>query len=196
MDAPADLPPERAAAWTVLDAGGSYLEAAAAAGRATGTISKWVAGWRATHGADLFRRPRQLVAAEQTALARQQVEQTWADLRVREARNAGVTASQIRARLLELLPTVATVRVDRGPGGASEPVLVHGPDARQIKALADAAARLLEVAELLDNRPTRHSRRSVPSDQWVGAPGTGPTPAEKLATVLDLAAAIRNRAAS
>lgn len=196
MAAPDDLQPVRAPAWAVLEAGGSYADAAKAAGRAVGTVSKWVGEWRRKYGADLFREPRQIVAAEQTAVARQAAEQTWADLRAREARNAGVTASQIRGRLLELLPTVATVRVDRGPDGAAQPVVVYGPDARQVKALADAIGKLLETAELLDNRPTRHSRRSVPADQWAPALGAGPTPAEKLATVLDLAAAIRQRSAS
>lgn len=191
--------PAQEAGWAAAaaDPGKATLSRiAAAAGVSTGTAAKWLRLWRVELGDELFRTERAVAAAEDNAVARQAAEAAWADLRAREARNLGVTASQIRQRLLELLPVVASTRVDRGPDGAAAPVVVYGPDARQVKALADAIGKLLEVAELLDNRPTRHSRRSVPSDQWTPALGAGPTPAEKLATVLDLAAAIRQRSAS
>lgn len=173
-------------------AGASLKAIADHAGVSTGTASGWLRKWRAELGDDLFRTERAAAAAEQTAVARETAEATWLELREREARNLGVTASQIRARALELLPTVATVRVDRGSDGQSAPVVVHGPDARQVKALADATARLLETAELISGNPTRHTRRSVPSDQWQGA-GAGPelTDEQRRAGVIDLAERIR-----
>lgn len=195
MTPPPGLPPHRLAAWDILAAGGSYKAAAEAADRTVGTVSKWVRTWRNQHGTDLFRNERQVVAASQTAAAREAAEQTWLDLRTREARNLGVTASQIRARALELLPTVGTTRIDRGPDGQQTPVVVHGPDARQIKALADATARLLEVAELIEGNPTRHTMRSVPSDQYGmgGHPEPEISPEDRKARVIDLAARLRER---
>lgn len=208
VDPPEGLPPERAAAFEVLAAGGSLGAAAEAAAKAigrpkpysTGTVQKWVAGWRLELGGGLFRSERQVEAAQQTVVARQAAEQAWADLRTAEARNLGVTASQIRARLLALLPSVATQMVDRGTDGSSSPIVLHGPDARQVKALADAAARLVETAELLDGRPTRHSRRSVPSDQYDPRPlpgAGGPMPREQAeATVTSLTERLREKRAA
>ncbi|NND85349.1 MAG: hypothetical protein HKN46_09400 [Acidimicrobiia bacterium] len=198
MAVPDGLAERHAAAWVVLEQGGSYSEAAKAAGRALGTISKWVAAWRKEFGDDLFRSERQEAAAAQTELARQSREAEWSELRLREARNLGVVGARVRTRLLEILPTVGTTYVDRGPSGTEAPVVVHGLDARQIKHLADAAARLFETAELLDDRPTRHTRRSVPADQWMGAEGPGvPTdPDEMRSKVIDLVGRLKERSSA
>lgn len=161
--------------WDVATGGGSVVDMATAAAVSTGTASKWLRVWRSKLGDDLFRDERQRQRAEQTEAAREQAEQTWSDLRQREARNAGVTASAVRARLLEILPTVATSRVDRGPNGTSAPIVVAGPDARQIKALADTVAALLGSAELLDDRPTRHSR-STSAEAGPAGLGSGIVP--------------------
>lgn len=77
----------------------------------------------------------------------------WSELRIREAKNLGVTGSRLRGQILELLPEVGRRRVDRGPDGTGRPVVVNGPSGQEIKALAEAAARLLETAEKLDDRP-------------------------------------------
>lgn len=169
---------------------------AEAAGVAESTVAKWLKAWRAELGEDLFRGEVADARAEQTMAARQVAEQTWLDLRTAEARNCGVTASQIRGRLLQLLPVVATTRVDRGEDGKGQPILVHGPKASEVKALADAVATLLESAELLVGNPTRHTRRSVPSDQWQPPgipPGEKRTDDEKRATILDLTSKLRER---
>lgn len=194
MDAPPDLPENRTAAWHVLAAGGTYAEAAEAAGVVKGTVSKWLGQWRKQFGADLFVDEAQTARAEKTAVARAGAEQHWSELRQREARNLGVTASAVRSRLLELLPRVGTQRVDRsGPTS----VVVNGPGAREIKYLADSVSKLLETAELLDDRPTRHSRRSLDPEQWVAPLPPAPelTDDEKRAKVVDLAQRLRERKA-
>lgn len=175
MAPPDDLADNHRAAWQTLADGGSYKDAAKAAGVSAGTISKLVARWRKQHGAHLFRSERQQAAAAQTSLAREAAEQFWSELRRDEARRLGITASQIRSRVLLLLDQVGTARVDRGPDGTSAPVVVRGVDAREVKALTDALTKMIEAAELLEDRPTRHHRRSVPSDQWVNPATTADT---------------------
>lgn len=133
---------------------------ARAAGVSTGTASKWLRQWRDELGEDLFRTERSQADAERTLQARQAAESGWAELRAAEARNVGVTASQVRARLLAILDTVGTSWVDRGPDGKAEPVVVNGPDARQVKALADATATLLASAERLGGHA--HPDKTVP----------------------------------
>jgi transposase-like protein len=170
---------------------------AAAAGVSTGTAAKWLRQWREQLGDDLFRSEAATARAEQTLAAREAVELMWDDLHLTEARNAGVTAGRIRTKMLELLPSVATVRVDRGADGQSEPVLVPGPPAREIEQLSRAYVRLLEAAELMSGRPTRHTRRSVPSDQWQPAvPADAMSDEEKRAKVLDIRERLLERRAA
>ncbi len=167
---------------------------AAAAGVSRGTVAKWLKAWREELGDDLFKDEVAIERAQQTEAARVEAERTWMELRTGEARNCGVTASQVRGRLLQILPTVATTHVDRGPDGTADPILVRGPDAREVKALADAVSSLLESAELLVGNPTRHTRRSVPSDQWTpaGQPPGVPDDAKR-ATILDITSKLRER---
>lgn len=168
---------------------------AKAAGVSEGTVAKWLRAWRQELGDHLFRGSTAVARAERTVAAREEAERTWLELRTNEARNLGVTASQVRGRLLQILPTVATTHVDRGHDGSADPILVRGPDAREVKALADAVSTLLESAELLVGNPTRHTRRSVPSDQWTpqGQP-PGIPDSQKRATILDLTDKLRQRA--
>lgn len=171
---------------------------AAAAGVSEGTVQKWLRSWRAEVGDELFRGELHDARAERTMAARQESEATWLELRSNEARNLGVTASQVRGRLLAILPTVATTRIDRGPDGLQQPIAVTGPSAREVKDLATAVSTLLESAELLVGHPTRHTRRSVPSDQWQPPglpPGDDLSSDEKRAKVLSLTDKLRDRAA-
>lgn len=165
---------------------------AAAAGVSTGTATRWIASWRDELGDTLFRGEIAARRAEQTAAARAASQIRWAELREQEAAAAGASASQIRARMLQLLPSVATVRVDRGPDGELPPVVVNGPGAAEIERLAKAYAMLLNSAELLTGHPTRHTMRSVPADQWTppALPAGVMSDDEKRATVIN----IRDRA--
>lgn len=193
--------PEQEAGWAFAEANpeqATRQQIADAAGVSTGTVGRWLKAWRDELGDDLFRGEVAERRAEQTAAAREASEIKWAELRIAEARNAGVTASRIRARILELLPTVGTVWVDRGASGNARPVPMSGPAGAQIKALADATARLLEIAELLDGRPTRHTQRSVPSDQWQppGVLADVMSDDEKRAKVIDMRQRLLDREAS
>lgn len=143
----------RRPAWDVMAGGGSYGEAALASGVAAGSVSRWVAAWRRRFGDDLFRSAAQEARRRQTEAARDAMAGEWSELRIREAKNLGVTGSRLRGQILELLPEVGRRRVDRGPDGSGRPVVVNGPSGQEIKALAEAAARLLETAEKLDDRP-------------------------------------------
>lgn len=168
----------------------------AAAGVSAGTVAKWLRSWRQELGDDLFRGPVAVERAKQTEAAREESDRTWLELSTNEARRCGAAASDVRDRLLEILPAVATTHVDRGTDGLQQPILVRGPDAREIKALADAVSTLIESAQLLVGSPTRHTRRSVPSDQWTpaGLPPGGDLPqAEKRAKILDLTSKLRDR---
>ena len=177
----------------------THPKIAAAAGVAESTVAKWLKRWRAEIGDHLFRGELAAERADRTEAARAEAEIGWAELRATEARNAGVTAGRIRNRMLELLPSVATVRVDRGDDGTAAPVVVHGPSAMEIERLSRAYERLLIGAELIDGHPSRHTMRSVPSDQWtppqLGA-GAGMTADEKRAKVLDIRERILERRAA
>lgn len=207
-DPPDDLPPGWAAAWVALAGGASLAEAGRAGAEsidrpkpfAPGTVAKRVRRWRAEFGDQLFREPRQVVAAQNTEVARAAAEQAWALLREEEALNLGITASQVRNRILTLLGTVGTSWVDRGVDGDKAGVVMHGPSARSITDLATAVEKLIGAAELLDGRPTRHTRRSVQDDQWAPprAPGAGEglSRADAEAKVIDLRDRIRERRAA
>ena len=142
MPAPAPPPylrPEQAIVWMVLSEGGSQKEASQACGRSKNTVGAWLKKWRGVYGPQLFlatgrtrgghnpakqlRKGLEIDAAEPAM---------WDTLRTKEARNLGITASQVRNRLLELLPEVGSERVDRGPDGKSAPVVVKGPDSKTI----------------------------------------------------------------
>ena len=168
---------------------------AAAAGVSAGTVAKWLRSWREELGDDLFRGPVAMERAARTAAAREEAHRTWTELRTAEAQRNGLAAATVRDHLLDILPSVSATHVDRGPDGTAEPILVRGPDAREVKALADAVATLFESAELLVGNPTRHTRRSVPSDQWTpaGQPPNVPE-GQKRATILDLTDKLRQRA--
>lgn len=193
-DPPDDLPEHKAAAWTVLAAGGTYAAAAEAAGVAKGTVSKWKRQWRTELGQpDLFEDEATAERAAKTAAAREAADEMWTDLRVREARQMGVTAMAIRRTLHALLTTVGTTWVDRED--PERPVRLSGPSGADIRNLAEAAARIIEVAELLEDRPTRHTRSSVPADQYVPPVPAAPelTDEERRAKVFDLAQRLRAR---
>ena len=186
--------------WAKANPAEVTLTALAEAGgvKSTGTAAKWLAGWREELGDDLFRTKPAEARAAQTEQARQASAAAWAELREREIVNLGVTASRIRGRILELIPTVGGVWVDRGVDGTAAPVPMRGPGGREVKAMADAVAKLLETAELLDGRPTRHTRRSVPQDQWLPPAGhldtaEGMTEPEKRAKVLDIRSRLLER---
>lgn len=192
--------PQQRAGWDYAAANpeqATRKQIADAAGVSTGTVGRWLKAWRAELGDDLFRGEIAEKRTEQTAAARAASDQMWDDLRLTEARNAGVTAGRIRNRILELLPSVATVRVDRGDDGDLTPVVVQGPKAAEIDALSRAYERLLVGAELLIGRPTRHTQRSVPSDQWTAPqlPAGMMSDDEKRAKVIDLRDRARRKAA-
>lgn len=198
MDAPTGLPENRATAWAALAEGATYAEAAEAAGVAKGTISKWIRAWRTEYGDSLFRDEAAAARAEKTEAAREGAERTWTHMRTVERVNAGITSTRIRAQLLAMLETAGTRRVDRGPKGKDRPIVVAGPSGADIKNMTDAYAKAIEVAELLDDRPTRHLRRSLDPEQYV-PPALGPGPElsdeERRAKVVDLAARLRARKA-
>lgn len=143
----------------------------------TGSVGRWLKNWREElDDPDLFRGPKSIERARRTEAARAQMEFRWTELRADEAARAGLTASRIRSRLLELLPNVASRYVDRGPSGNGPPTIVEGPSAREIKWLVEAMVKLYQTAELLDDRPTRFSRieSDVRAAAVVGAaPGSG-----------------------
>lgn len=152
---PPDMNPQRTAAWQALSQGATLTEAARAAADAVnqtrpysaGTIAKWLGEWRQEHGDSLFRSEAALARVERTAAAREHAESMWVDYRAGEAARMGEAASLIRARILEILPTVGARWVDRGPDGTAIPLTVEGPDAREVLALANAAAKLVGTAE-------------------------------------------------
>lgn len=167
-----------------------------AAGVSTGTVGRWLQAWREELGDDLFRTEIAEQRAEQTAAARAASERMWDDLRLTEARNAGVTAGLVRQRLIEMLPSIETTRVDRGADGQQSAVVVKGPSATAVDQLARAYERLLAGAELLIGRPTKHTQRSVPSDQWSppALPAGVMSDDEKRAKVIDLRDRARRKA--
>lgn len=184
MDSPPEgMEPHWAAAWRALAEGEPFTAVAQAAAEAidrrdengdldvysTGTVAKWKKQWEATYGEDTFDSVRRDVAAAKTEMARQGAETAWWDLRKTEAVNAGVTASQIRARLMELLPSVATRRVDRGPDGAADPIVVEGPNARQVRDLAMAYVELIKVAEVLEAEPPATGDTGATIDDLFGS---------------------------
>lgn len=160
---------------------------AKAGGVTNGTAMKWLTRWREELGEDLFRGEVAQARAERTAAARQEAEAAYQELVATLGSNLAVGADQVLHRLLEILPSVATIRVDRGPDGSRAPVVVHGPAGREVKALADALSKMVEAAQLVGGRPTRHTRRSVPGDQWVAPTGVGAiNRSEREAKVLDI----------
>ena len=190
---------ERAAfdwAWSNPDA--VTLQALADAGgvKSTGTAQKWLDRWRAQLGDDLFRTEAAEARSAQTAAAREAAHARVVERRTQVAGNLLVTADAVRARVLEVLPDTSTQWVDRGPDGTAQPVVVYGPKASEIKALADTVAKLVDSVQLLTDLPTRHTRRSVEPEQWQppGLPaGEAKGDDEKRSQIIDLRARILER---
>lgn len=191
--------PAQRKVWKALAAGAAQPAAAKAGKVSPGTVAKLLRRWRATAGEDLFRNERSMVRAEQTAAAREASDVAYSSLRATLALNVGASADVVRSQLVAIVPQVASVRVDRGDG-TQPPVVVHGPPAREARDLALALKALVESAELLDGRPTRHTMRSVPSDQFDPRPlpgAGGPMPREKAeATVTSLTERLREKRAA
>lgn len=183
---------EKAWAWAIKHPEQVTNQALADAGgvSSAGTAAGWLRAWRAELGDDLFRGEAADARAERTEAARAELEARKAEVRSTTVHNIGVSINSINQRIIDLVPSVASVRIDRGTDGQLDPVVVHGPDARQVKDLAWALGSLVRSLELMEGRPTNHTRRSVPGDQFV-APALGQGQADltrdqKVATVLDI----------
>lgn len=197
--------PNQVAGWEWAAAGGDPDKGVTVAGLAaagdvgTGTASGWLAKWRAElDDPDLFKDDAARARAEQTQAARETARIRYIETRGQMAYNSLITADSARNRIFELIDAVGTSWVDRGVDGAAQPVVVYGPRGTEIERLATAVAKLVESAELLADNPTRHTRRSVPGDQWV-PPAGGDTGQQadretKVAKVLDLRARLLEKA--
>lgn len=147
-------------------AGGSVKDMAKAAKVSTGTAQGWLSNWRKELGDDYLRDERQIERAARTEAAREASQRMWTEFRTTVGANLGAAANQGLQHWTSILPTVGTVRVDRGKDGKQPPIVVAGPKGADAKALAEAITKFVETAELVDGNPTRHTRRSVPSDQY------------------------------
>lgn len=115
-------------AYRVLHGGGTIRDAAAAVERSPGTVSKWVKGWRAEYGADLFRddKPHPTGAlAGRTVATRAEVsdrgraaanaqQEPWRQLRGQVARRLGITADAARAKCLAAIQALDPAMMGAG----------------------------------------------------------------------------------
>lgn len=145
-----ELKPIQSQAWDLLEQNYSLAKTGEIVGRSKGTVSGWVGKWRRDYGDDLFRPPSHQSADDG--------EPTWANNRDQEALNLGISASAVRNAMHELLPAVGRSRVDRGADGTGAPIILPGVPASDVRALAEAAAKLIETAESLTQGSSQRRR--------------------------------------